>query len=105
LWVPVGATLALRTRQAGDRFRPRGLGGHSQKLADTLIAMRVPAPWRERVPLLTVNGVIAWFVAPTPEGVRGRVAEPFALPDSLEDSRTAVGVVVRWHRLTALPRL
>jgi tRNA(Ile)-lysidine synthase len=105
LWVPAGATLALRTRQAGDRFRPRGLGGHSQKLADTLIAMRVPAPWRERVPLLTVNGVIAWFVAPTPEGVRGRVAEPFARPDLPEDSRTAVGVMVCWRRLTALPRV
>ncbi len=105
LWVPVGATLALRTRRAGDRFRPRGLGGHSQKLADTLIAMRVPAPWRERVPLLTANGVIAWFVAPTPEGVRGRVAEPFAMPDPPEKSRTAVGVVVRWQRLSALLRV
>lgn len=102
LQVPAGATLALRTRRAGDRFCPRGLSGHSQKLADTLIAMRVPAWWRDRVPLLTVNGVIAWFVAPTPEGVRGRVAEPFALPDPPSGDRTVVGVVVSWRRLGAL---
>lgn len=102
LWVPEDATLALRTRRPGDRFRPRGLGGHSQKLADTLIALRVPALWRDRVPLLTVNGVIAWFVAPTPEGVRGRVAEPFALPDPLPEGRTGVGVVVCWRRLAQL---
>lgn len=99
LWVPPGATLALRTRRPGDRFRPRGLRGHSQKLSDTLIALRVPAPWRDRVPLLTVDEAIAWLVAPTPNGVRGRVAEPFALPDPLPEDRTGVGVVVCWRRL------
>ena len=99
LWVPENATMALRTRRPGDRFHPRGLGGHSQKLADTLIALRVPAPWRERVPLLTVDDAIAWLVVPTPTGVRGRVAESFAMPDLSPGARTGVGVVVCWRRL------
>ncbi|MBI5961297.1 MAG: tRNA lysidine(34) synthetase TilS, partial [Chloroflexi bacterium] len=36
LHVPAGARLNLRTRQPGDRFRPRGMGGQTQKLSDTL---------------------------------------------------------------------
>jgi tRNA(Ile)-lysidine synthetase-like protein len=77
--VPVGARLELRTRQPGDRFRPHGAGGHSQKLSDTLINMKVQASWRACIPLLTVNGEIAWFVAPCGAGPRSRVAEPFAI--------------------------
>jgi tRNA(Ile)-lysidine synthase len=91
------AWLRLRTRQPGDRFRPRGLSGHSQKLSDTLINMRVPAAWRDRVPLLTVDGEIAWFVAPTAEGVRGRVAQPFAVDEAESEPGTAL-VVGRWMR-------
>lgn len=79
LAIPAGARLELRTRRPGDRFRPRGLGGHSQKLGDTFNAMRVPVAWRDRVPLLVVADAIAWFVAPGAGGLRGRVAAPFAL--------------------------
>ncbi|MBN1202360.1 MAG: tRNA lysidine(34) synthetase TilS [Anaerolineae bacterium] len=96
LAVPPGAWLNLRTRRPGDRFCPRGLGGHSQKLGDTLINLKVPAPWRDRVPLFTVDDAIAWFVAPTGGGLRGRVAEPFA-PDPLSTSGSVI-VVVRWRR-------
>lgn len=95
LAVPPDARLSLRTRQPGDRFRPRGLGGRSQKLSDTLINMKVPISWRDRVPLLDVDGEIAWFVAPTAAGLRGRVAEPFALRES-ESGRGRV-VIVRWR--------
>jgi tRNA(Ile)-lysidine synthase len=97
LAIPAKARLGLRTRWPGDRFRPRGLGGHSQKLADTLIAMRVPVAWRARVPLLTVDGEIAWFVAPTSEGVRGRVAESFAVREAGLEPDTVL-VLVRWRR-------
>ena len=95
LAVPPDSQLVLRTRQPGDRFKPRGMGGHSQKLADTLINMYVPAVSRDHVPLLTVDGVIAWFVAPAAEGVRGRVAEPFAAERAGPDT---VMIGVRWRR-------
>jgi len=98
LEVPAQAWLRLRIRQPGVRFRPRGLGGHSQKLSDTLISMRVPVAWRDRVPLLTVDGEIAWFVAPTPEGVRGRVAEPFAVRAASPQPDRLL-IVVRWQRI------
>jgi tRNA(Ile)-lysidine synthetase-like protein len=75
--IPDDAVIMLRTRQDGDRFRPKGLNGHSQKLSDTLIDLKVPVAWRDQLPLLTVNGQIAWFVAPTPDGLKARLAEPF----------------------------
>lgn len=87
---------ALRGRQPGDVFRPRGMGGHSQKLKDTLIAMRVPAHWRDSVPLLLADGEIAWFVAPTADGLRGRVGERFAVPGVVGAAYRLV--VVRWGR-------
>jgi tRNA(Ile)-lysidine synthase len=97
LAVPAEARLTLRTRRPGDRFLPRGLGGRSQKLSDTLINLRVPAAWRDRVPLLMVDERLAWFVAPTADGVRGRVAEPFALPEQGLQPGTVM-VVVGWRK-------
>jgi tRNA(Ile)-lysidine synthase len=97
LAVPEGARLWLRTRQPGDRFLPRGLGGRSQKLADTLINMRVPSAWRNRVPLLIVDDRVAWFVAPTRDGLRGRVAEPFGLSEKWAETGS-MGVAVCWQR-------
>ncbi len=72
---------ALRTRRPAIVFCRAVWAGDSQKLSDTLINMRVPSAWRDRVPLLLVDDRLAWFVAPTAEGVRGRVAEPFSLPE------------------------
>ena len=78
LHVPPGAVLQLRVRQTGDRFAPKGLHGHQQKLSDTLIDLKVPLAWRDSLPLLTINDEIAWFVAPTTDGPKARVAEQFA---------------------------
>ncbi len=97
LAVSPGALLVLRTRRPGDRFCPRGMGGHSQKLADTLITMRVPASWRDRVPLLVVDGRVAWFVAPVPGGLKARVSEHAAVPDAPEAARELL-IVVQWKR-------
>jgi tRNA(Ile)-lysidine synthase len=97
LVVPEGARLWLRMRQPGDRFLPRGLGGRSQKLADTLINMRVPSAWRDRVPLLVVDERVAWFVAPTRDGLRGRMADPFSLSEKRVESGSMV-MVVRWRK-------
>lgn len=101
LAVPEGAGLSLRTRRDGDRFRPRGMGGRSQKLVDTLNALHVPALWRDHVPLLIVDppdgpAEIAWLVVPTAEGGRGRVAEPFAIH---EHSRNETIIVLRWRSM------
>ena len=97
LVAPPGTDLRLRTRRSGDRFCPRGMAGHSQKLSDTFTNMKVPRAWRDRVPLLTVGGEIAWFVAPTAGGARGRVGESFAIRESGQASG-AVIVVARWQR-------
>jgi hypothetical protein len=59
------------------------MNGHSQKLSDVFVNLKVPQGLRNRVPLLTVNEEIAWFVAPTASGVQGRLSERFAVkPDS-----------------------
>ncbi len=82
LCLPAEARLTLRARRSGDRFRPHGLGGHSQKLSDTLINLRVPGRWRDQVPLLVAGDEIAWFVVPTVAGLRGRVAQTVVVPAS-----------------------
>jgi tRNA(Ile)-lysidine synthetase-like protein len=79
LAIPEGARLALRTRRPGDRFRPFGMGGKSQKLSDTFTNLKAPSYFRDRVPLLTVNDEIAWFVAPTAGGPQSRIADTFAV--------------------------
>ncbi len=96
LAIPPRTALRLRSYQPGDRFQPRGMGGRRQKLVTTFGGMDVPQAWRSRVPLLCAGGVPAWFVAPSGAGLRGRVGEPFALPD---DRRQAgPGILVRWRR-------
>ena len=52
--------LALRPRRAGDRFRPHGLGGHRAKVSAFLVNLKVPAAWRDRVPLLVAGDEIVW---------------------------------------------
>jgi tRNA(Ile)-lysidine synthetase-like protein len=101
LVTPDDARLELRTRQPGDRFRPHGAGGHSQKLSDTFISMKVEAGWREHVPLLVVNGEIAWFVAPFADGPRSRVAEPFALHEQQREQKQAA--IWRFTFVQAMP--
>ncbi len=68
LYVNRRATLPLRvrTRRAGDVFRPRGLGG-SKKLKDFFISAKVPRAEREAWPILVDGqGEIVWVV-----GLRG----------------------------------
>ncbi len=52
--------LTLRSRRSGDRFRPFGLGGHSQKLSDFMINAKLPRRARGGWPLLVAGGQIAW---------------------------------------------
>lgn len=57
----IGDRLELRTRRAGDRFQPLGMGGHEVKLADFLTNRKVPRAVRDRLPLLTCEWGIAWL--------------------------------------------
>jgi len=51
----------LRPRTEGERFQPMGLGGHSKPLAEFFTNAKVPAPGRDRWPLLaTADDAIAW---------------------------------------------
>lgn len=49
----------LRPRQTGDRFYPQGVGG-SQTIKKFMNEAKIPAPWRDRVPLLLKGDDIVW---------------------------------------------
>src|SRR5690606_5029628 len=51
--------LAIRTRWRGDRFKPMGVGG-TKKVSDFMIDQKIPAGWRDHLPLLVSDGEIAW---------------------------------------------
>ncbi len=53
--------LAVRSRRAGDAFRPLGCAGES-KLKAYFIDRKVPRPAREKVPLVVSGDRIAWVV-------------------------------------------
>jgi len=64
--------LAVRGRQAGDRFQPLGAGGRC-KLKDFFIDNKVPLHRRDQAPLVvTARDEIVWVVG-------WRIAEPFKL--------------------------
>ncbi|NJL28072.1 MAG: tRNA lysidine(34) synthetase TilS [Thermoanaerobaculia bacterium] len=48
----------VRNRRPGDRIRP--LGGPRRRLKDLLIEKRIPRQERDRLPLLVIDGEIAW---------------------------------------------
>ncbi len=50
--------IEVRSRRPGDRLTP--LGGGRRRLKDLLIDRRVPRRQRDRLPLLVVDGEIAW---------------------------------------------
>lgn len=53
------APLTLRTRQPGDRFTPMGVGGR-KKVSDFMIDQKIPADWRDGLPLLVCGEAIVW---------------------------------------------
>ena len=56
--VPNGS-VTIRNRRPGDRIRPLG-SARPRRLNDVLSAHRVPRPLRDRLPLLLIDGNIAW---------------------------------------------
>lgn len=56
----VRGALSLRRRRTGDRFQPRGLGGHDKTLHDFMINEKIPRHMRDLVPLLCDQEKILW---------------------------------------------
>jgi tRNA(Ile)-lysidine synthetase-like protein len=52
--------LVLRTRRPHDRFHPHGMGGQTVKVSDLMINLKIPAAWRDHVPLLVAGEEIIW---------------------------------------------
>ena len=52
--------LELRVRKPGDRFEPLGMEGHSQKLSDFFVNVKLPSRARERWPLLCADEHVIW---------------------------------------------
>jgi tRNA(Ile)-lysidine synthase len=74
LTIPKDAALVLRTRRAGDRFAPLGLHGHTRKLKDVLIDLKIPAAERDHIPLLMINELLAWLPLPDSGRINTRLA-------------------------------
>jgi tRNA(Ile)-lysidine synthase len=51
--------LLLRKRHPGDRFYPQGAGG-SQSLKKFMNGAKIPAPWRDSLPILTHSEDVIW---------------------------------------------
>jgi tRNA(Ile)-lysidine synthase len=52
--------LIVRTRKQGDIFKPIGLKGHSLKIADIMINLKLPERVRDHLPLVCSGDVIVW---------------------------------------------
>lgn len=53
-----GVKLKLRTRRAGDKFSPKGMGGHSRRLKEWMIDRKIPRHIRDMIPLVEADGEI-----------------------------------------------
>jgi tRNA(Ile)-lysidine synthase len=68
--------LVIRPRLPGDRIRPLGMQGHTHKLSDYMINVRIPRRARSRWPLVVSAQEIAWLPGHT-------ISESFAVkPDT-----------------------
>ena len=58
--------LLVRPRLDGDRFRPLGMDGHSQKLSDFMINQKIPRRARKGWPLVCSGDEIIWVAGCRP---------------------------------------
>ncbi|MFQ5859597.1 MAG: tRNA lysidine(34) synthetase TilS, partial [Anaerolineae bacterium] len=57
-----GDELRLRRRQAGDRFQPLGMAGHSKTLAEFMIGEKIPQHVRDQLPVVVnADDQIVWL--------------------------------------------
>ena len=67
-------TLQVRSRHPGDRFKPLGMHGHSLKVSDLMVNLKVPQRARLGWPLVCAGGEIIW-VPGCRQAHRGQVGE------------------------------
>ncbi len=58
----VSQPLLVRNWLPGDRFHPSGMGGHSKKLQDFFMDLKIPIAVRSRIPLVVAPEGILWVV-------------------------------------------
>lgn len=58
----VSQVLTVRSWLPGDRFCPRGMGGHSKKLQDFFTDLKIPIATRSHIPLVVAPEGILWIV-------------------------------------------
>ncbi len=64
----VGPAPSLRPRRPGDRFCPLGMGGRSKRVSEFMINEKMPASWRNHIPLLVnEDGQIVWLCGWRPD--------------------------------------
>lgn len=61
--------LKLRVRRHGDQFAPLGMDGHTQKLSDFFVNVKMPQRAREKWPLLCCGDEIVWVPGYRPSHV------------------------------------
>jgi tRNA(Ile)-lysidine synthase len=62
-WLDAGAVqdpLVVRPQKPGERFQPLGMGGHSVKLSDLMVNLKVPRRARAGWPLVCTGGQVVW---------------------------------------------
>ncbi|MBK9306344.1 MAG: tRNA lysidine(34) synthetase TilS [Nitrospira sp.] len=58
----ISQPLMVRNWAPGDRFQPYGMDGHSKKLQDVFINLKIPKSVRSRIPLVVAPEGIVWVV-------------------------------------------
>jgi tRNA(Ile)-lysidine synthase len=53
--------IVLRRRRRGDRFRPYGMEGHTVKVSELMINLKIPQAWRDHAPLLAAGDEVVWL--------------------------------------------
>jgi tRNA(Ile)-lysidine synthase len=53
--------LRLRQRRPGERFRPLGMGGHSLKVSDLMVNLKIPRRARSAWPLVCAGDEVVWL--------------------------------------------
>lgn len=58
----ISGQLVLRTRRAGERFAPKGMGGKHKSLHEFMIDEKIPRHLREFIPILADEEKVLWVV-------------------------------------------
>ncbi len=56
----ISLPIIIRSRLPGDRFKPLGMNGRSQKISDLMVNKKVPARARAKWPLFTSGEEVIW---------------------------------------------